>query len=233
MGHPFRTIKLYWHRLRNTQQASLDGIKISTNKQSIPRSVRSAIFKGSYESHERKLVRKLLRQGDRVLEVGTGIGMISLLSAKICGSENILSYEANPILEQVIRGNYALNGLSPNLRMRAITLDGQPITFFRSDNIVSSSTTDRGRHAETLTVESDCLDVVIAEHHPKILIMDVEGAEIELLSNSNLTGIRHIIVEIHPHITGDEKITAMLDRLETIGFKQEIKAHKTILLSRD
>jgi FkbM family methyltransferase len=232
MQSPFRALKLHWRRLLDLQEMTLDGIKVSTAQDTIPRFVRSALFKGTYESHERELVRQLLRRGDRVLEIGTGIGVVSLLCAKICGVENVLSYEANPVLESVIRKNYGLNELTPNLRMRAITVDGEPITFFRSDNIVSSSTKDRGRHAEKMTVESDRFDDVLTGHRPDVVIMDVEGAEIELLSSSSLTGVKHIVVEVHPHITGEDKIGAMLASLRAIGFHEKSQAHKTILLSR-
>ena len=93
--------------------------------------VRSALFKGTYEDNERRLVRGLLKPGDRVLEIGTGIGLVSLVCAKICGAGNVLSYEANPQLERIIRKNYELNGLTPNLRMRAVTTDGRSVSFFR------------------------------------------------------------------------------------------------------
>ena len=228
-----RTLKHHWHRARDTRQITLDGVRISTERDSLPRFVRSALFKGTYESHERAFVRRLLRPGDRVLEIGTGIGVVSLLAAKICGAGKVRSYEANPLLEPLIRGNYALNGLTPDLWMRAITVDGQPITFFRSDNIISSSTRDRGRHAEMLTVESDRLDDVVEAHRPDVIIMDVEGAEIDLLSHAGLAGVRHIVVEVHPHITGEDRITAMLARLASIGFRLEAEAHKTLLLSRN
>ena len=48
--------------------------------------------------------------------------------------------------------------------------------------------------------------------------MDVEGAEIELLANSKLNGVVQMIVELHPHITGDEKIFYLNERLEAIDF---------------
>lgn len=232
MQSPLRNLKLHWRRLRNVQEIRLDGIKISTAPDAVPRFVRSALFKETYEVHERKLAHQLLSPGDRVLEIGAGIGVISLLCARICGVENVVSYEANPLLEPVIRKNYALNGLTPNLRMRAITVDGRPITFFRNDNIVSSSTKDRGSHAEQITVESDRLEDVVADHRPDIIIMDVEGAEIDLLCASGLAGVKHIIVEIHPHITGEGQISEMLAQLETRGFHQKAEAHKTLLLSR-
>jgi FkbM family methyltransferase len=232
MQSPFRNVKLHWRRLLNVQEVTLDGIRVSTAADTVPRFVRSALLKGTYEGPERELTSRLLQPGDRVLEIGTGIGLVSSLCARICGPGNVLSYEANPLLERVIRGNYALNGLTPNLRMRAITVDGQPVTFYRSDNIVSSSTMDRGNDAERITVESDRFEDVIAEHRPDAVIMDVEGAETDLLTHSRLAGIKHIVVEIHPHITGEKPVSDMLSYLEGHGFERKSQQHKTWLLSR-
>lgn len=223
---------LHWRRLLNRQTVTLDGVKISTDAAAIPRLVRSLLFKERYEDHERALVRRLLKPGDRVLEIGTGIGLISVLCSRLVGEGNVRSHEANPLLEPIIRRNYALNGLKPDLRMRAITLDGQPISFFRNDNIVSSSTIERGAFAEKVTVESDAFDVAIAEHRPAVIIMDVEGAEVDLLAQSSLEGVQHIVVEIHPHITGDDRVAAMLEAVIAKGFAVKDQSHKTLLLSR-
>ena len=231
MKNPFRGLMLNWHRIADTRQITLDGVRISTDSQTTPRSVRSALFKGTYESHERKIVRRFLKPEHRVLEIGTGIGLVSLVCARICGAEKVLSYEANLRLEPIIRSNYALNGLTPNLHMRAITVDGNPITFFRNDNVVSSSTLERGGDVEKVKVESDRLDNVLATHRPDVVIMDVEGAEISLLSGSTLAGVKHIIVEIHPHITGEEQVAAMMAALKDKGFEPHVHEHKTIMLS--
>lgn len=233
MTSPFRNFKLHWRRLVNLQEIVLDGVRVSTDPDLVPRFVRSALFKETYESHERRLVRNLLKRGDRVLEIGTGIGLVSLLCAKICGPDKVLSYEANRFLEPIIRKNYALNGLTPNLQMRAITTDGQPVSLFRNDNIVSSSVEKRDGFSEEMLVESDSLDHVIARHRPDAIIMDVEGAEIALLSNSSLQGVKHIIAEVHPHIVGDEKTAEMLDALRGKGFSVTSQAHKTVQLSVD
>ena len=164
MSNPFRNLKLHWHRLLNLKEIVLDDVRIWTDAAAVPKFVRSALFKGTYEDNERRLVRGLLKPGDRVLEIGTGIGLVSLVCAKICGAENVLSYEANPQLERIIRKNYELNGLTPNLRMRAITTDGRPVSFFRNDNIVSSSIAERTGFAEKMSVESDRFDDIIGKH---------------------------------------------------------------------
>lgn len=227
-----RTLKLHWRRLLNLQTVTIDGVTVSTDQTAIPRSVRSALFKEFYEDHERALVRQFLKPGGRVLEIGAGIGFVSILCARIAGEGNVRSYEANLRLEPIIRRNYALNGLKPDLRMRAITVDGEPISFFRNDNIVSSSTLERSGFAEKITVESDALEAVIAEFQPTAIIMDVEGAEVELLSKSSLAGVRDIVVEVHPHITGDDKVATMRAVVEARGFSARDRSHKTIHFSR-
>jgi FkbM family methyltransferase len=232
MADPFRMVKVHWRRLLNKQTIDFDGVTLSTDASAIPRSVRTGLFKGSYEDHERKLARRLLKPGDRVLEIGAGIGFVSLLCRKICSAGNVRSYEANPLLEPIIRRNYALNSMEPDLRMRAITLDGAPITFFRNDNIISSSTLERDGFSEKIVVQSEALSEVLAEYRPTVVIMDVEGAEVDLLAQSNLDGVRHVIVEIHPHLTGDRAIAAMRAALVSMGFSVEGEEHKTLLFSR-
>lgn len=227
-----RTVLLHWRRLLNRQTVDYDGVKISTDPTKIPRSVRSALFKGRYEDHERKLVKSMLKPGDRVLEIGAGIGFISVLCARICGEGNVRSQEANPKLEAIIRHNYSLNGIKPDLRMRAVTLDGQTVSFYRNDNIISSSTLERDQKAEKIVVESDPIDVAINDHRATVVIMDVEGAETELLARASLADVKLIIVEVHPHITGDEPVTAMREALTTKGFALVDQAHKTLVFSR-
>ena len=58
-------------------------------------------------------------------EIGCGIGLVSLVARKICTEGFVISYEANPQMETLIRKNYALNNLVPNLEMKAVSIDGK------------------------------------------------------------------------------------------------------------
>lgn len=229
---PLRTLRLFWHRLTGRKVTTLDGLRLICDTAKVHRAVATAIIKGSYEAPERVLVRAALRAGDKVVEVGTGVGVVSLLCNRLAGAGNVLSYEANTALEPVIRENFALNGLEPRLRLRAVTLDGAPITFYRNDNVVSSSIYDRGLKAQTITVESDPIDRVLADEGADVLVMDVEGAEIDLLGRTNLTGLREIIVELHPHIVGEAATEAMIAGICAQGFVDAGRIHKNIRLSR-
>ena len=207
-----------WHQLVRTQKIQINGVFISTSPIDVKRRIRKALFNGTYESQERYYVEKYLKKDSRVLEIGCGIGLVSLVAHKICTDGLIKSYEANPHMEKVIKKNYALNGFVPNLEMKAVSNDGKDIEFHVDPEVISSSIYDRQRDFETLVIQSVALDTIIKNFSPDTIIMDVEGAEIELLEKSKLSGVTQMIVELHPHITGDKKICYLNDRLEAIGF---------------
>lgn len=196
----------------------LDGVRVSTDPgDPVMRALRGHMFKRVYEAPERSMIAKLLEPSDRVLDIGACIGLTAALCAKNVGAENVLAYEANPRLETAIRRNFHLNGMAPNLRMRAITTDGQPVTFHIAKNVFSSSLRDRG-NAEPITVESDALDDVLASFRPTMVLMDVEGAEDDLTRDTDLPGVRKLVIETHPHIIGKEAVNDVFGRIERMGF---------------
>ena len=229
---PFRQLRMYYHRLQNTTCLRIDGVRIGTSENGLSRSIRSQIFKGVYEQPERRLVQEYLRPGDRVLEIGCGIGLVSLVATRVCGEGNVFSYEANPVMEETIRSNYRLNGWQPNLFMKAITADGRRLRFFRQQNVLSSSLIDRDMGGEEIEVESVAINDAIAAHRPTAVVMDVEGAEEEILPVADLSGVRVLILELHPHIIGEEKVNGLVKGLEEQGFALREKSHKTWCLER-
>lgn len=231
MADPFRNLKLYWHRLLNTQIITRDGIRVHCGE-TIPRAVRNGLFKNTYEDGEREMLRRCVRAGDKVLEIGGGIGFVGMAAAKIAGEGNVISYEANPRQKEVIEANYALNSPVPELRMKAVTRDGEPVTFHQSDNVISSSIYQRDEAQTAITVPIDALADILAELCPDVVVMDVEGAEIKLLADVDLAEVRAMVVELHPHIVGEDKIAALMTSLEARGFEVTGDMRKNVLLTR-
>ena len=209
-----------------------DGVRLHSGPRDLPRSVRSLLYKGGYEAAERDLLRRVVRPGSRVLEIGCGIGFVSLLCARLAGAGNVRSYEANPLLEPIIRRNYALNGLEPDLVMKAVTPDGSAISFHRDDNILSSSSFDRGRQTERITVDGEAFADALAAHRADVVVMDVEGAEVALLGEADLFGPRAMVVELHPHIVPQAGIDAMVAHVERQGLKLTERRDKSVLFER-
>jgi hypothetical protein len=51
-------------------------------------------------------------------------------------------------------------------------------------------------------------------------VLDIEGAEVDLLKACPLGGIRKIIMEVHPHIVGEPAVGEMVALLDAAGFRQ-------------
>jgi len=227
-----RSIRTRWHRLKNTRQMTIDGVKVITDRKRIPPFIQKLLFRKQYEDHERALVREHLRRGDRVLEIGCGIGLVSLVATRVCGEGNVFSYEANPRMEEIIRENYRLNGWEPDLTMKAVTADGRRLKFFQEANILSSSLIDRNLDGREIEIESVAINDAIRRHDPTVIVMDVEGAEEEILPVADLEGVRALILELHPHIIGEAKVSALVKDLEARGFSLRERIHKTYFLER-
>jgi FkbM family methyltransferase len=223
---------MHWHRMRDTKILNLHGVKIRTGTGDVPKFVRSLLFKGTYEEFECDLVKQHVNAGAKVLEIGTGIGLVSLVATRLSGQGNVLSHEANPKMEATIRANYALNGFEPNLRMQAVTADGRDLTFFQDQNILSSSFYERDIGSTKIVVPSVAINDVLREHAPSVVLMDVEGAEVELLEIADMSGVKTIIIEVHPHIVGEDVIEGLLADLSAQGFTAAERRHKTYLLTR-
>ncbi|MES0879525.1 FkbM family methyltransferase [Roseibium sp. SCP14] len=203
--------------LMKKKRVTVGGIRLISDRTIVPKDIVKYLYDDSYEQDERILVEKYLKEGDRVLEIGAGIGLVSLTCARIVGVDNLLSYEPNKRTQDIIRQNFALNNLTPQLRNKAIALNAGQIEFFISDNVISSSLIDRNLDQRQL-IECDSMADVLAEFLPNVLVMDVEGAEVELLGQSDLSTVDKIVVEVHPHVVGADEVARMVSKLADKGF---------------
>ncbi|HEV7317703.1 MAG TPA: FkbM family methyltransferase [Ensifer sp.] len=232
MKRLLRSVRKRFRYLTHARTVTIDGIRLVSDAARVPAVVRDLMFREVYEDTERNILLRLLKPGSRVLEVGTGVGFIALLAARTCGASNVLTYEANATLEPLIRENFRLNGIEPTLRLKAMTVDGRTISFFRSENIISSSAYDRKLPGAKVDIESDVFGEVLKHYQPDVLIMDVEGTEDELLRIGDFGSVRDILVELHPHIIGDAKVEELKKTLADKGFKQGETDRKTFHFHR-
>lgn len=222
-----RSFRKKYRYLVDAKTVTIDGVTLVSDKKRIPLQLRDLMYREAYEDTERNILLKILKPGQKVVELGTGLGFISLLAARTCGSDNVSTFEANPIIEPLIRENFRLNGIEPRLNMNAVTCDGRKLSFNASDNIISSSQFERGVSGRALEIDSVAFVEVLRDHSPDVLIMDVEGGEYELLMLDDLGAVEHIIVELHPHIIGPERVDKIRDHLVAKGFVIESSDRKT------
>jgi FkbM family methyltransferase len=214
----------------NLKSTSIDGVRVSTDLRHVSSSMRSGLFHRSFEGAERDFLRRVLRRGDRVLDLGASTGLTALIAAQIVGPSNVLAYEANPHLEAMIRHNFKLNRLSPQLRMRAVTADGRNVALHLPGEAVASSIFQIG--AGSLEVPSDAFGDIVQEFRPTVISMDVEGAEGEIVACGEFASIRALIIETHPTITGADVSRRVEAKLLQAGFVQSDVRRNTSLFVR-
>lgn len=186
-----------------------------------------SIYRGSHECEELEVIREHLAREDRVLEFGSGIGLITVTCCQIVGSENVVTYEANAAMEPLLRKTFSLNGIAPDLRMKMVSIHGGDNTFYVSDRFVVSSQINHQQGASEVSVASDAFADVVREVQPTFLVMDIEGSEVDLADESiDLASITKICVEVHPQITGDEAISRLVQSLLNRGFYLSISSSK-------
>jgi FkbM family methyltransferase len=194
------------------------GIALVAKHPAISPEMRRILYHNRYELPEFDILRRTLRPEDRVLEIGGGIGFLSAYIAQVCGDDRVTMVEANPTLEPLIRRNHAMNGVAPNVIMAVATCDParETETLFLADNFWSTSTVRR--QSNKVVVPTVDLNRLIDDVMPSYLILDVEGAEVEMAPALRLDGVEKLLLELHPHVTGNDASNDVVRQLVEAGF---------------
>jgi FkbM family methyltransferase len=175
------------------------------------------ILNGKYEDGEINIIKTKLQQNDIVLELGTGLGFISTFCAKKIGSQNVYTFEANPLNVIVAKKVFYKNKVSPNLTNAFLTNEHGTIKFSvdKKNRLASSIFSTESNFLE---VEKILLNDTIAKIKPNFLIMDIEGAEYDIFKIINFQSINKIQFELHPSILSKEKCNEIFSLLNANNF---------------
>lgn len=213
---------------------SIQGIKVSLTEDMSGRLV-EALYSGAYEKYELELVKSQLHPSDIVMELGTGLGLVSIYCAKRIGSERVFTYEANPELEPIIRHNYAMNQVAPTLTICMLGDKLGEQKFYVRKNFWASSTIPRSPNDKAIKVHVKSFNQEVKRINPTFLIIDIEGGEYELLKDAELHNVQTIVMELHKSFIGYEKAEVVISRLTETGFRvnQELSYNEELLLQRN
>lgn len=218
-------------------QVTLHGIQIPFSSDEVSPVIWQAITDGTYEAKEAKWVFKAVKKGDRVLELGSGIGVVTSLIASI-NQVQVWAFEANPataaLAQRVIEINTSGN---VTLRQGILTAGAcqQHLFYVRKDLWMSSMNKEQGPYERIIQLVSENIDQFIAQHKINVLVMDIEGAERELLQNADLYGVDRIFLELHDHLYGLGGIRDITQDLAAKGYAYDPRGSygACVLFSKD
>ena len=206
----------------NTAFTIIEGFKIRTDCPQITPPIFKALMNKRYEFRERQVIKQTLAKGDRVLELGSGMGVVSLVIASQVGDDNIYCVEANPEAASLARYHFDLNNhkikvFEQLLYPKAIKPTESTIELNVSATFVESSIHKLGSHSRKVPVPVADIESIVEQHQLNVLVTDIEGFETSLVEHFGFNGINKYILELHPAITGEEAVLEIIRQLNAKG----------------
>lgn len=178
--------------------------------------VRGLLRSGAYEQDLSAAALKATREGDRVLDLGCGLGFVSGMIAKRRNVEAIHGYDGNARLLTYADAMLATNGISNvTLTHGVLGKRKSSVPFHvRTPFAASSLVPIEGEGAEETTVDMLNVKTVMNAHEPTVVICDIEGGEADLLDAMPLKGVRQVVVKLHPTHIGHAGMRSVFKAME-------------------
>lgn len=218
----FHEIKYAWQLAFYSKETfDINGVKLIIDREVISANILKSIFKKNYELGENNILRKVLQPGDKLLEIGAGMGYNSIAAAQILGDHRVVSYEANPKLIEIIKNNFKVNSVQVELKNVILANDeiSNEVKFYLSQNFWESSLLQGELH-DFVYVKTTNFLKEINEHRPNAILCDIEGGEIDLFNIKFPDFIHKIILDTHPFFSavGDIRNSNLIYHLLSQGF---------------
>ena len=155
-------------------------------------------FLNKYEDYETQLVKKIVKAGDTVFDVGANFGWYTIIASKLVGGTGkVYAFEMVPNIVKEFWRNIELNRLESNVTIENIALgektgtieyfysEDQEMGNFQSEILLKGSRTIKKGVASMLS-----LDDYVAQHAiPKVdfIKCDIDGAEVLFLRGARKT----------------------------------------------
>lgn len=190
------------------------GIEVPQGPHLAPEMV-MALQDGSHAEAKVRAALAAIRPDDRVLHLGAGPGVVGAAIARNCRPAAILSFERDPRLVAQARALHRHNALEDRITLRHGEVLADPAAC---DGVDPAALSDR-RPCDVLATRHDRLRRAFLHN---VLVMDTEGAELAFLRRANLSGVRLVLVDLHPDIYGRDGVRDCRRALGRAGYERDL-----------
>lgn len=197
------------------------GVAIPLDPAVITPAIHEAMLSGRFEAEESAQIPAIVRPGDRVLEIGAGIGFISTLLSRQQRVARVIAVEANPQLMGYMERLHRMNRVRKVQRINTVLTNeprAQATFYLRRDFWMGSLMPGPNPYLDSVEVPTTNLDAFLRAEAIDLIVCDVEGAEAMLFEDADLSGVDRLFVELHDHVTGLSGVARLFAALARQGF---------------
>jgi FkbM family methyltransferase len=196
-------------------------IEFPYNPSIIDDKVLSKMQSGRYEHREATASLKFVQEGEKILELGGGLGFISTLLMQRLKPASYTLVEADPRLIPIIAETHRLNRVT-GVKVLNCVATSDPELIERGSCELSIASTFwgsslKGTNARTVSVGVTPLSSLVEEQKTSVLIADIEGGEVDLFRGIDMPSVNVVILELHPTVIGVEGVASVREELARIG----------------
>lgn len=158
-----------------------------------------------------------------IFDCGANVGTSCVYFKKLYPGSRITAFEANPDIAKLLDENLRNNGIDDvRLLNKAVWINSEGLEL----GLESADGSSIHKKLNRVKVESIRLrDYLDKEEQIDMLKMDIEGAEVDVLIDckESLFKVRNLFVEFHSYINEKQRLSEIIDILESNKFRYFIK----------
>jgi FkbM family methyltransferase len=187
------------------------------------------LWKQDYENFSSETLKKTVKKGWRVVDLGAHVGYFSLLMSRLVGdSGRVYAFEPDPFCVKILERNIRMNGYQ-NIIVETLAISDKQskakLYFSEDDPTDHRLFNPKSEKRSSLTVSQDTLDNYFGENKIDLIKIDVQGLEMKCLkgakkvisNNSQLV----LLIEFWPNglVEAGYKPIELLNYLKRLGYK--------------
>jgi len=184
---------------------------------------------GVHEKGATRVLREILKEGMKVVDIGANIGYYALIEAQIVGRKGIVyAIEPEPRNFELLNKNVLVNNFEDIVKCFQIAIadkEGEA-KFYISDKSNLHSLIPRSECSRHVMIKTTTLDIFLRDKGPIDFVrMDVEGFEYNVIKGATNTLKRtkniKLFIEFHPPEIEAQGISlrAFIEGLNNLGFE--------------
>ena len=212
------------------EESTIDGVSFKIRNTPYSYGTKRALKSGNYEVSERKLLQGQIKPGDKIIEMGGSVGVLTAILghhagsngfvASVEASENITAYsktwlEAKGNIKVLTGFGFPVFSVNKKIKVNSFNQEGGSLGGRVSFDVSEENTEAAEGMYDIENIMQQCNIM------PTMLVIDVEGTEKIIISDkpNYPASIRVILMEMHTYMYGEAARKQIIQRIVEEGFK--------------